>query len=409
MKRLHNSRRHSAKAAFLLAVITLSCAVSSQARAAKRVEKKAGGDIVFSARYYLKPNAKSRASKSWFHLYRINADGSEKRQITFGAHDDEFPLWTRDRRKIIWVRDYDNLMQSDENGRNMTKLQNLKGADWDGLKLSPDGKTVGFLQHISVAGAYKDVLRLLDLRTQKAVSIPDVTHYAWSSDNQFLALDGTENGFRVLDLRTRQTRKIKIENLGRFAWISPTDLVATIQKTATDGGLTSLDLGVESFQVFSATRVIQTFKAATDTDNYDELFDWRSFILPIPNATNTFTFVQNESTSSGYNATYFRVSTISGQMTRLCEGQSFAWSPNGLRFLNVTYHDTTPYDTLPNGHKRVVYTTKLQIGTTEKNLRDLVSGLVLVESADWRATIGGPRVWNGDNSARSNSTKEPGV
>ncbi len=350
----------------------LSGGVCAQAKAVKT-----RGDIVFSARFYLKPNAKNVDAKSQFHLYRINADGSGKRQITFGAHDDAFPLWTRDGRKIIWVRDYDNLMQSDENGRNATKLQDLQGADWDGLKLSPDGKTIGFMQHVAVAGGYADALRLLDLRTRKVVSIPNVAHYAWSRDNRFLALDDAKSGLRVLDLRTRKMRNVKVENLGRFAWISPTDLVATIQKTDKAGDM----LGIESFQIFNASGKLQTFKIAK-TDG--ELADGRSFVTPIPNATSTFTFVSDQSTSSGYNASYFRVSAISGQMTRLCKGQSFAWSPNGLRFLNVTYHDTTPYDTLPNGHKRLVYTTKLQVGTNERDLRDLVSGLVLVESADWR-------------------------
>ncbi len=113
---------------------------------------------------------------------------------------------------------------------------------------------------------------------------------------------------------------------------------------------------------------------------------WNSLIMPIQGATDAFCFVADQHTSSGYAADYFRVARDNGKMTKLAQGQAFSWAPDGKRFLNVSYHDTAPYDTLPNGHKRVVYVTKLQAGTVGRaKLRDLVSGLVLVGSADWRA------------------------
>ena len=337
-------------------------------------------DIVFSARFYLKPDSKKPNAKSRFHLYRINAEGKGKTQITFGAHDDEFPLWTQSGRRIVFLRDDKSLLQCDENGKKIVKLLDVSSANdayWNGLKVAQNGKTVGFLRSISTSQKTENTLFLVDLTTRKTRQIADVEHYSWSRDNRFLALEGGQNGFRVLDLRSQKTRKMKIENLGRFAWISSADLVATIQKPRANDEIS----GVESFQIFNLSRKLQTFKIAP-TD--DELCDWRSFVLPIPQVSNAFTFVSDESTSSGRDAIYFRVSTISGQMMRLAEGQSFAWAPSGNRFLVVSYHDTTPYDVLPNGHKRVVYTTKLRIGTGEKDLRDLVSGLVLVESADWR-------------------------
>ena len=359
----------------VLKIVVCLTAISVAARAAH-----AERDIVYSARYYLKPGQKG---VSRYHLYRINADGSRRTQITRGAHDDELPMWAKNGQHIIFVRDANDLMSSDENGGHLTKMQDLKGADWDGLKLSPDGKSIGFIQHVATAKGYVDALRLLNLGTKKVSQIADVEYYAWSPDNRYLALNSAKSGFRVLDLRTRAVRKIVIEKLGRFAWISPTDFAATIQKTSTNDDNTSFNLGVESIQIHNLSRAVQTFKIAT-TD--DELLDWRSFVRPIPHANNAFTLVVDESTSSGYEAMYFRVSTISGRRTRLAEGQSFAWSPSGNLFAVVSYHDTTPYDTLPNGHKRVVYTTKLQVGTGEKDLKTLVSGTVLVRSADWRRT-----------------------
>ena len=55
----------------------------------------------FSPRYYSRPGS---GDTSYFHLYRINADGSRRLQITHGNFDDESTEWSPDGRKILFSR-----------------------------------------------------------------------------------------------------------------------------------------------------------------------------------------------------------------------------------------------------------------------------------------------------------------
>jgi hypothetical protein len=75
----------------VLAFILVLAAFGSMAARADR-------DIVYGARYYLKPGLHGR---SHFHLYRVNPDGSGRTQITRGKGDDIY-LVPGDHNKIIY-------------------------------------------------------------------------------------------------------------------------------------------------------------------------------------------------------------------------------------------------------------------------------------------------------------------
>ncbi len=365
------------KQAFVLSSLLLTCA-ASQARVAKTA---GNGDILYSARYYLKPG--TRNGSSHFHLYRINPDGSGKRQITFGAHDDTMATWSPNGRQITFLRDDKTWLLANADGTNLTKLMDISASNyWDSLRWSPDGRTIGLIHYAAVGKTDAETLYLMNLRTRKAQRILNVDHYAWSPDSRKLLLSGAETNFRVLDLRSNQTQDLPTNAPNSFAWISPNVFAAAVEKARDKNGDVT---GIDNLSLMDPTgRVLRRFAMKKDGDG--DLPDWRSYVEPIPNTSQAFLFASDESTSSGHEDVYFRASVIDGHMTRLAEGQFFAFAADGKRFLNVSYHDTLPYDTLPNGHPRVVYTTKLQIGTSEKDLRDIVSGFVIVYSADWRAS-----------------------
>lgn len=357
------------------AMSVAATSVSCQAKSARRAAK--SGDILFSARFYLKPG--TQRGSSYFHIYRINADGTGKRQITFGKHNDETALWTHDGRKIVFIRDNQKLILADENGKNQTELMS-KSEDkyWGDLRASPDGKSLNYLDSVKVGANEVERLNFLDLKTRKIERINNVSRYAWSPDAKKLLMNDEKLGLRVLDLSSRQIVKSKAA-VTTFAWISPTRWIGTTATKSKDGGMD----GISGF-LLGNSKGETLKKFALAPDKYGQFLDWRSYVAPIPNDAQNFLFVLDESTSSGYEAFYYRVSAATGKMTRLSDGQFFAWAPNGKRYLNVTYRDTPSYDTLPNGHQRSVYTSKLQVGSSEKTLRDIVSGFVLIFTCDWR-------------------------
>src|SRR5689334_1909984 len=65
------------------------------------VPANAQGEIVYSARYYYPPGDKRTSS---FHLYRINPDGTGRKQVTTGTQDDISPKWSPDGKKILFER-----------------------------------------------------------------------------------------------------------------------------------------------------------------------------------------------------------------------------------------------------------------------------------------------------------------
>ncbi len=61
-----------------------------------------GRRIIFSSNLSDAPSGKGRPS---FHLYLINDDGTGTEQITFNGHFNSFPMFSPDGKKLVWVSD----------------------------------------------------------------------------------------------------------------------------------------------------------------------------------------------------------------------------------------------------------------------------------------------------------------
>lgn len=57
--------------------------------------------IIYSARYYTPATSKAR---SYYHLYRINADATGRKQITSGTANESEPRWSPDGKRILFLR-----------------------------------------------------------------------------------------------------------------------------------------------------------------------------------------------------------------------------------------------------------------------------------------------------------------
>ncbi len=125
-------------------------------------------DIVYSARYYAPPGSHRT---SYFHIYRINPDGTGKTQLTFSAADDQYdPRWSADGKRItFYVND---------------------GVGWGGLyEISADG------------GRRRLIKRLLE-----APTIPDAPPV---SGYRLENTDSAENSPTALDIDTHTLISVK--------------------------------------------------------------------------------------------------------------------------------------------------------------------------------------------------------
>jgi hypothetical protein len=65
----------------------------------------AASGIIYSARYYYQPSVHAT---SHYHIYRIDPDGRHRVQLTFGSLDDQDPKWSPDGRWIAFNRGHAN-------------------------------------------------------------------------------------------------------------------------------------------------------------------------------------------------------------------------------------------------------------------------------------------------------------
>jgi Tol biopolymer transport system component len=87
-----------------------------------------------------------------FEIFVMDADGSNQRQITFNALDDEAPGWSPDGKRIVFERDFDpvrgqldfDIFTMRANGAHELNLTNSPGVlDFD-PEWSPDGRRIAF-------------------------------------------------------------------------------------------------------------------------------------------------------------------------------------------------------------------------------------------------------------------------
>ena len=87
-------------------------------------------------------------------LFVMNANGSNQRQITFNALDDEYPAWSPDGR-IVFARDFNpirgeadyEIFTMNADGTNQQNLTNTPGVDEIEPSWSPTGRSIAFISY----------------------------------------------------------------------------------------------------------------------------------------------------------------------------------------------------------------------------------------------------------------------
>jgi hypothetical protein len=342
---------------------------------------RADRDIVYSARYYAPPRSHVTTR---FHIYRIDPDGSRRQQITFGAHDDEAPVW------------------------------------------SPDGNRIAFIRDNTVVGIYDCRKRTSHWLPYDRSARAVIYGIAWLGDRTVVAnavaLHGRRFSLRIVGEGALEKFPNGLVDLlpspaGRLLFAhtaSATPCVVTASGATTmeapkefGGGVGWLDERTLASVDYEHGGIVLWKIGSGDTRvpvprprglNSEESFPWplTDVVRPIPGAPERILFPQDESNSTVRpNSDYYKIDLKTGATSALIRGAQFVIpSPDGKRFVTAPGRDTVPYArrkyTLgADGEKlnpvRGVWASPLQIGDMRTGaVRTIQGGLVWVTGADWK-------------------------
>ncbi len=350
----------------------------------------ADGDIVYSADYYLPPGSRG---ESGFHLYRINPDGTGKRQITFSDADDDHPQWSPDGKSILFERTVPS--KDDDSSRTMlclisvqgghvTKLLDMGSAldpDWSDEHWSPDGHTIAICHEPSKGESPYNrfaSIYLLDVQTKKQQRLAGFFVFDWSPDGKHASISNKQE-CGIYDLNSGKIVKLS-DDLDCPIWLGSQALATFKLPSEKDDGNQSelflLDLNGQEQKRFSL-------------ENLDNLIatPYHEHIIDSHYAGNSTT---------GVDHLYFDVNLETEKCRYFTIGQFLAWSPDGKQFCTAPGRDLTPYEkrwypppyltprSIAAKH-RMVWTAPLYIRATAGGpMHQLTPRLSWVTGADWR-------------------------
>lgn len=322
-------------------------------------------DIVYAARYYLKPGSHGR---SYSHLYRINPDGSGRTRITRAAADDTEPKWSPDGRRILFHRvagSRESLcLVSAEGGRVRTLISGGIGSFWD-WAWNPDGGSFAFTRFNN------DVyLWIYGLRNRKACQLMAADSFAWSPDGKLLYGSSNDQA-RIFNLRTGTSLKLG-SDMGAGTWLNRNILLAfsgmrvgtkpTLQIRSSDGTIRS-----------------QIPVRIAESDVYG-LNEFPDVIYTIPGSARKIIYGAHAGETTGGPAqVFFFVDLSNGSFTQLVRGKNLARGPRGTEFVTGSARGLAE-----RGANNFVWVSSLSLASLNGAKKSIVSGLVWVDGFDWR-------------------------
>lgn len=356
-------------------------------------------DIVYSARYYAQPGSHRT---SFFHLYRINPDGTGRMQLTFGSADDGFPRWSPDGTRILFVREQFNgssaLCLVGANGGPVNRLtafqENGAFARW-----SPDGRFWAVLNTVSVGKTDTQTAALVNAKTRQAMrQIAGVSDWHWSPDSRLAYLTGP-TGDKLLNVSTGRAVPVPVlDPVTDPVWRG----TKTIAGLAADPKADRYFLRFLDTQGKEKQRLPLNFPSPYAQSGTDDpaLEPGRLELKP---GGGLVYGINYHNSTVGVDWAFFQLDLPADTMRYLTEGQFLAWSPDGARFCTAPGRDTTPYEKRrfpfavgPNptveeraaAEYRTVWSAPLYIRATSGGpMRALTPRLSYVTSADWRNAL----------------------
>lgn len=328
-------------------------------------------DIVYSARYY-----ELDSQPSHYHLWRIDADGANRTQITDGDADDYAPTWLADGQTIVFVRETAQgrtLCTVAERGGQVTELATLPDGYIGVESIAPSRDKLIYL--VNTDG--QSQLELFDIATQQMRKLGAGVITAWNPDSRRLYMSTwgqSKPTAQIFDLTTGDHVELPCD-LRAAAWLNETTLIAeTFARSDSDQPrlITLRDDGVPMDKI----------TLPFPSDDGFPLFADNLFAIPGDPDSVIYGCHAGNSTE-GERQRFYRVNVKSGELTEVAQGRELAWSADKQFFLTGAGRDLAEL-----GRKKTVWVSPLSLVTLANGeTRPLVQGLVSIAGFDWRPLI----------------------
>jgi len=193
--------------AALVALVASSCAESGNAADALRRT----GMIAFE-----------RIGHGRAHLFVVNADGSDQRELTSGSGWDSHPDWSPDGKTIVYAHEHptvgrrprSNILAIEPRGRGRVRVTNARRQeqepDW-----SPRGRAVAFIRDFDLY-----VTNLNGTTPRRLTRLRSVSELAWSPDGTRIAFSLWKypGGIRVINADGSGLRRLRMGLPGTGIW-----------------------------------------------------------------------------------------------------------------------------------------------------------------------------------------------
>ncbi len=325
-------------------------------------------EIVYSARYY-----ESGSQPSHYHLWRIDAAGANRTQITEGEADDYAPMWLADGQTIAFVRETAQdrtLCTVAERGGTITELAVLPDGYIGIESIAPSRDKLIYLVNADEGWQ----LELFDIATRQVHKLGAGVTTAWNPDSRRLYISTwgePKPAARILDLATGDHVELP-GDLRAAAWLNETTLIAETfaQSDSEQPRLITLrDDGVPMDEI--------TLPFTSD-DGFPSFAD-NLFAIPGDPESVIYGCHAGNSTE-GEMQRFYRVNLKSGELTEVAQGRELVWSGDKQFFITSAGRDLAEF-----GRKKTVWVSPLSLVTlTSGETHPIVQGLVSVAGFDWR-------------------------
>ncbi|MGC4043002.1 MAG: hypothetical protein QM758_04295 [Armatimonas sp.] len=339
--------------------------------------------IVYSARYYSSPRQPKKSS--YWHLYRINPDGTGRVQLTDIHADDQTPQWSpggsyisflRRRRAFRETEGATTLCICDDDGDVRTVYSNTGYFEYRWLSRS----TLLVQENKNYPNRPQ---RYFKIDAQTGRRQPATESEWWhtgktSPDGKMVFLD---NPARLVQIATNRTILFPAESGGAI-WLSNSRLLSLMEKRDADGVVNDYnfaELGLEG-------KVLQTWKmelsAAAKAMCENAIIPFCN-LTRIPGRTDSF-LIGSEfgGTSTGPWFRFLHVNLATHRAEPWGTALDPSFSPDTRQFVTTYARELVPYGN--TGKKLYVQSLRVASSNAPDRQKEIVSGLVSVESAQWR-------------------------